>query len=86
MAILWAVYRQDFSGNRFTVGVNGVFKTPNGEEIQVWGLETEADANKACKRIYESHYHPHKADYFPVDYVDGCMKESFVNRNIQMMG
>jgi len=82
MAILWAVYRQDSLGNRFAIGVDGFFTTSLGEKIKVWDLESEAEADAVCKRIYASHRQPHNVDYYPVDYVDGERLAAFALWNI----
>jgi len=83
---LWAVYRQDSRGGRFTVGVNGVFSTDSSGPIRVWDLESEAAALEAAGLIEASHYHHHKADYFAISYSAGRMHEMFKEKNIQIMG
>src|SRR6185369_2376794 len=81
---LWAVYRQDFHGGRFTVGVNGVFSTDSSGPIRVWDLESEAAALEAARLIEASHYHHHKADYYAISYSAGLMHEIFKEKNIQI--
>ncbi len=81
----WAIYRQDFHGNKFTVGVDGTYTTRQGEKIRVTELESEAAANEAAKRIDDSHFHNHKAYYLPIHYETGRESETFKHENIQIM-
>lgn len=85
MKTLWAVYRQDFSGGKFSVGVNGIFTARDGHTIKVWDLESESAAREAAQCIDDSHYHHHKADYYPVSYPEGRIHEIFAREHIQLM-
>ncbi len=79
---MWAVYRQDFHGNKFSVGVDGVYTTRQGESIQVENLDTEDQAILAAKRIDDNHFHNHKAYYLPIHYEKGKLNETFENEKI----
>lgn len=81
----WAVYRQDFHGNKFTIGVDGVYTTIKGDDVKVEGLESEAAALEAARQIDASHFHPHKAYYLPVHYEAGKANETFRRERIQII-
>lgn len=81
----WAVYRQDFHGNKFSLGIGGIYTTKDGEKIPVTELESEAAANETAERIDDSHFHNHKAYYLPVHYEVGKLSEAYARENIQMM-
>jgi hypothetical protein len=79
---MWAVYRQDFHGNKFSIGVDGFYTTRQGEKIRIENLVDESAAIDAAKRIDESHFHNHKAYYLPVRY-EGKLSDTFKLENIQ---
>lgn len=79
----WAIYRQDFHGNKFSVGVDGIYVTKQDEVIVVEGLDTEEQAILAAKCIDDSHFHNHKAYYLPIHYENGKLNETFSRENIQ---
>lgn len=84
MTIAWGVYRQDFNGNKFTIGVLGVYVSVKGDHIKVLGLSTEQEAIEAAKQIDDSHFHPHKAYYFPFSYEVGQLYEVLEHEHIEI--
>ena len=77
--------RQDYHGNKFTIGGDGKYTTRHGEKIQVIELESEKATQEAAQRIDESHYRNHKAYYLPAHYEAGRARETFELEKIQIV-